>query len=68
MILEPICFKRKCKHYLGIYQPNGTEIGEVPYCEAFEHGIPDEILSGENKHIKPLKDQENNVVFDKLKT
>lgn len=32
-------------------------------CRAFLKGIPDEILSGKEKHLKPLKDQGNNYVF-----
>ena len=32
-------------------------------CGAFKEGIPDEILSGENKHLEPLKSQNNSIVF-----
>lgn len=32
-------------------------------CVAFPKGIPDEILSGDDKHEEPLKDQGNAVVF-----
>jgi hypothetical protein len=32
-------------------------------CSAFPKGIPDEILKGEDKHLKPLKDQGNTIVY-----
>lgn len=37
-------------------------------CDAFPDGIPDEITSGENKHSKPLPDQENDIVFEPIET
>ncbi len=39
------------------------------YCKAFPlpEGIPEEILYGSNLHLKPLKDQKNNIVFKKGK-
>jgi len=33
-------------------------------CTAFPDGIPDEILSGENNHSKPLPEQGNDIVFE----
>jgi hypothetical protein len=33
-------------------------------CTAFPDGIPDEILSGENDHSKPLPNQGNDIVFE----
>jgi hypothetical protein len=48
-----ICFK--CKHF--------DRFGLNEGCEAFPSGIPDEILSGENLHSKPLDEQKNNIVF-----
>lgn len=48
-----ICFI--CKHWRPI------EGG----CDAFPEGIPDEILQS-NKHDKPLKEQNNNLVFTKV--
>lgn len=33
-------------------------------CRAFPNGIPDEIISGENDHSKPLPEQKNDVVFE----
>lgn len=50
--LKPICFD--CKHF---------DIN-TSLCEAFKEDIPDEILSGENDHSRPLEDQENDLVFE----
>lgn len=50
--IDFICFK--CKHFDVI---NGG-------CKAFPDGIPDEITMGENSHIFPLKQQQNNIVFE----
>ena len=36
-------------------------------CKAFPYGIPDEILSGKNKHSTPLQGQENKLVFEQEK-
>jgi hypothetical protein len=47
-----ICFK--CKHFREF---SGG-------CVAFPEGIPDEITEGNNQHKKPLKTQENEVVFE----
>jgi hypothetical protein len=46
-----ICFK--CKHFREI------EGG----CDAFPEGIPPEIIEA-NEHDKPIKDQDNNIVFE----
>ena len=48
-----VCFK--CKHYDEI---EGN-------CEAFKE-IPSSILSGKNKHDKPLLKQKNKIVFEKI--
>jgi hypothetical protein len=64
MLAEPKCFTRSCKHYLGIDQPDGSELSERNYCEAFPQGIPSEIAYGEDPHNKPWPDQENNIVFE----
>lgn len=36
-------------------------------CEAFPEGIPKEIRNGEIRHDKPIKDQNNNIIY-KLNT
>jgi len=66
MIAEPNCYKRHCKHFIGI-KNDGTEINERVYCEAFPDKIPYEIAYGNNKHLVPLKNQGNNIVYEKSK-
>ena len=65
MLQEPNCFKRNCKHYTGVIQPDGTEMTETNACKAFPDGIPIEIAYGDNKHLKPLKNQKNDIVYEK---
>lgn len=65
MIGPPICFKRGCKHYQGIAQPDGTELSECPVCRAFPDGIPEEILDGTNDHSEPLPEQTNIITYEK---
>ena len=65
MLAEPTCWTRECKHYIGVIQPDGTEQTETNSCSAFPKGIPAEIAYGNNRHLKPLKDQNNNIVFKK---
>ncbi len=67
MLAEPRCFQRQCKQYLGVIQPDGTELTEVNNCNAFLEGIPSEIAYGKNLHLKPLPDQSNDIVFEKAK-
>ena len=45
----------RCKHFWGINS-----------CDAFPDRIPDTIFTGLNDHSSPLKDQKNNIVFEKL--
>ena len=54
-IVKPVCLY--CKHL----SKDGTET-----CNAFPNGIPKVILKGQNDHIKPLHNQENNIVFEHL--
>jgi hypothetical protein len=65
MIYEPKCFGRKCKHFLGVIQPDETEESEVVNCEAFPNGIPDEIAYGDNLHTEPLPEQSNDIVYER---
>jgi hypothetical protein len=67
MILPPNCYERKCIYYSGIIQPDGTEKSEVPSCEAYPLGIPDEIAYGEDLHLKVRTDQDNTIIFKREK-
>ena len=51
-----VCFK--CKHF-GRFEGG---------CDAFPDGIPDEITSGVNEHLKPLTEQDNDIVFESTET
>jgi hypothetical protein len=51
---KPICFD--CKHF---------DI-ETCKCPAFKGDIPDEILFGNNNHRKPLPEQKNKIVYEKI--
>ena len=53
MLLEPKCYTRGCKHFIGVDQPDGTELTEVNVCTAFPNGISDDIAYGDNLHILP---------------
>lgn len=53
MIAEPLCYARKCKHFTGVSQPDGTEMTETVVCAAFPQGIPQEIAYGDNPHTEP---------------
>ena len=66
MLEEPKCWIRKCKYYLGVIQPDGTEATEVNNCEAFPDGIPEEITYGDNKHLKVLPNQKNDIIYEKV--
>ena len=35
-------------------------------CEAFPDGIPEEIITGDNDHLSPLPEQENDIVYDPI--
>ncbi len=63
MILPPKCFERKCRHYEGIIQPDGTEVGERPACPAFPDGIPDNIAYGNDPHSRVHPDQVGAFIF-----
>ena len=67
MIAEPICYIRSCSHFLGVKQDNEDEATERVYCKAFPDGIPNEIAYGVNKHLKPIAEQDNDIIFEKAK-
>ena len=53
-VINLICFK--CKHF-----------SQIDGCEAFKDGdIPFEVMEA-NKHDKPIKGQENDIVFEEIK-
>ncbi|MCP4264929.1 MAG: hypothetical protein GY777_05025 [Candidatus Brocadiaceae bacterium] len=63
-IKDPNCHKRKCVHYM--WMKGFVEEEEVfarHICTAFPDGIPDIISYGDEKHLKPLKNQGNNIVY-----
>jgi len=64
MLIQSKCDIRKCKHYIGIKQPDGTEASERHVCEAFPEKIPNDIAFGDNKHLQPTKEQDNKIVFE----
>ena len=68
-IVEPNCSKRRCKHFIGVHNPTSDdelyiEKEEYVYCRAFPDGIPNNIAYGRNKHLKPIKGQNNKIVFE----
>ena len=65
MLAVPRCWERKCKNYLGVIQPDGTELTETNSCKAFPKHIPKEIAYGRNLHLKPLLDQDNDIIFER---
>lgn len=65
MLATPNCWKRRCKHFLGVIQPDGTEMTENVNCRAFPDGIPYEIAYGDNLHLKPHPDQDNDIVYER---
>lgn len=67
MITGGKCFERKCRHFLGVSKPDGTELTERVICRAYPDGIPADIITGDNLHGKVRDDQYNEIVFEKLK-
>lgn len=64
MISEPNCYKRGCKWYIGIYQPDNTEAVEVHHCLAFPEGIPEDIAFGDNKHETVQEGQVGSFIYE----
>ncbi|MBA4390413.1 MAG: cytoplasmic protein [Syntrophus sp. (in: bacteria)] len=65
MLAEPACYTRRCRHYKGVIQPDGTEATEDHYCTAFPEGIPFEISSGNDDHLQPIENQGNDIVYER---
>ena len=63
MLAEPKCWTRKCKFYLGVIQPDGTEMTETNACKAYPDGIPFDIAYGDDEHLKKRTDQTNNITY-----
>jgi len=63
MIKIPKCRIRRCAHFRGVIQPDGTEETETVVCDAYPGGIPDDIAYGANLHLKVRKDQDTIFVF-----
>lgn len=53
------CFN--CKNYLD--NPDKKYLS----CKAFPNGIPENILTGEFDHTKKHPEQDNNILFEKIK-
>ena len=53
MMMEPKCFTRNCKHFIGAIGED--EVEQVVVCAAFPDGIPFEIAYGVNLHTKPFE-------------
>ena len=66
MIEESRCSLRNCKHYIGVIQPDGTEMTETNSCVAFPKGIPIQIAYGEVDHMKPYPG-DNGIQFEAVK-
>jgi len=65
MITTPNCFKRNCKYYQGVEQPDGTELTERCVCAAYPDGIPDTIVLGQDLHNTIRSDQDNEIVYER---
>ena len=66
-IIKPNCFERKCKHFLGVYQPDEeSEVGQRVNCKAFPVGIPFDIAYGDNKHLVKYPGQDNDIIYERL--
>jgi len=66
MLAEPICYKRKCKFFIGV-KNDGDESTERYYCKAYPDNIPNDILSGEDKHLTIRDDQQNTIVYERAR-
>ena len=44
---------RRCVHFVGVWSPTDSEIGERLICRAFRRGIPAPIIANEHDHRHP---------------
>lgn len=58
-------FKRECIHLIGVSQTDGIELTEIAVCNAFPEGIPADIGYGDNKHLEPIKNQDNEIIYER---
>jgi len=65
MIRIPNCAERDCEHLQGV-KDTEDEANQIPVCEAFPDGIPDEIAYGDNPHTEPLENQDNDIVYKEV--
>ena len=65
MLPVPACFLRNCKHYIGVDQPDGTEMTERNVCSAYPNGIPNSITRGDDDHREIRQDQDTDIVFER---
>jgi len=66
MIPEPKCSKRNCVHYIGVLQPDGTELTERVVCKAFPKKIPTQIAYGNDKHLT-TRPGDNGIQYERKK-
>lgn len=64
MLKEPRCFTRRCRHFIGVDQPDGTELTERVICAAFPSGIPAEIAYGDNLHLRAFSG-DHGILYEK---
>ena len=64
-LIQPRCWTRGCGNYIGVRQPDNTELSERNVCAAFPDEIPEDIAYGDNLHLTPIPDQVNDIVFEK---
>jgi hypothetical protein len=70
MLLDPKCYTRKCKHFIGVKQDKDKdgeydEATERNVCKAFPDGIPSEIAYGNDPHTKVFPGQDNKIIYSK---
>ncbi len=64
MLRESNCYKRRCHWYKGASQPEGSELNEFHYCNAFPNGIPRDISYGDNEHLEVIEGQEGDYTYE----